>query len=143
MIGLFIKDKKTNKKAEPLIPKKGRMIMDKYKHRSYQDYVFPVFLPKHTTEHLKYNRSEYITLRVNRTLEKVRKLIKCKDPIKWYTARGSYITALVNGGENMGVVAKQAGNTAAIITKHYYKNTEQTKSLHRLNKLFGSDVKAG
>lgn len=107
----------------PLISK-AKAIIDKYEGLSYGNYVFPILTHKHQTEDQKRNRVESFSYRLNNTLEKVCELIGYPEKITWYSARGSFITALIDAGCPVSLVAVQSGNSAQIIEKHYYKMTK-------------------
>lgn len=122
--------KVTKEAIVPLISKANELIM-KYSGTGYSDYVFPILTHKHQTEEQKRNRVESFSLRLNMTLAKVAESIGYNGKITWYSARGSFITALIDAGIPPSLVAIQAGNSAAIIEKHYYKitNPKNVKSL--------------
>lgn len=107
----------------PLITK-AKAIIKKYEGQAYSDYVFPILTHKHQTEEQMRNRVESFSYRLNNTLKKVCEVINYPEHITWYSARGSFITALVDAGLPVSLVAKQAGNSIAMIEKHYYKITK-------------------
>ncbi|MDR2001938.1 MAG: site-specific integrase [Prevotella sp.] len=119
----------------PLIDK-AKAILDKYEGKGYGNYVFPIFTHKHVTERQKRERLERLYRRVNRTLEKVRTRIGYEDKITWNSARGSFITKMINDGYNPSVVAEHSGNSAPIIYKHYYKVMEQAETRQQMNENF-------
>lgn len=112
---------KTNKDAKVPLLDKTLLIINKYKDMGYENFVFPVFTHKHQTEKQKRERLERLYHKVNKTLEKVRVLIKYNGKITWYSSRGSFITKMINDGYNPAVVAEHSGNSPQIIFKHYYK----------------------
>jgi len=115
----------------PLI-NKAKAIIDKYEGLSYGNYVFPILTHKHQTEDQKRNRVESFSYRLNKTLETVCEIIGYPERITWYSARGSFITALIDAGCPVSLVAVQAGNSAQIIEKHYYKMTKPNE-VRRVN----------
>ncbi|GAB6119757.1 phage integrase SAM-like domain-containing protein [Dysgonomonas termitidis] len=125
---------KVAKDANVPLVNKAEAIIRKYISASYQDYVFPIFTYKHQTNLKKKNRVESISLRVNKTLEKVRKKLDYKDKITWYSARGSFITKMLDDGFHPVQVAGYAGNSPDVIYKHYYKATNQDEARTRMNK---------
>lgn len=111
------------KTAKPVLNKKAESIMNKYKGQGYQNYVFPVFTYKHTTTTKKTTRVKQISSRVSQTLSKACRILGIDDKITWYSARGSFISRMVDEGNSPYVVAEMAGNSPMVIYKHYYKNT--------------------
>lgn len=70
------------------------------------------------------NRVIQISNRVSKTLTKVCNILDIKENITWYSARGTFISRMVDAGCSPAVTAEQAGNSVAVIFKHYYKFTE-------------------
>ncbi|WP_165020632.1 tyrosine-type recombinase/integrase [Dysgonomonas sp. ZJ279] len=119
----------------PLIDK-AKAIIKKYKDKSYADYVLPVFTHKHATEKQRREKVERLSNKVNETLEKVRKAVKYEDKITWYSARGSFITKMIDDGYHPVLVAEQAGNSPDMIYRHYYKTTNTDEIRQSMNKNF-------
>lgn len=120
------------KTAKPFFTKKAEQISKKYLGSCYQNYVFPVFTHKHTSTAKKTTRVKQISGRLSQTLTKACKILKIKENITWYSARGSFISRMVDEGYSPYTVAEMAGNSPMVIYKHYYKNTnieETRKSL--------------
>ena len=113
------------KTAKPELLSKAKAIMNKYRGQSYGNYVFPVFTHKHTTTSKKTTRVKQISTRLSQTLTKACKMLRIKENITWYSARGSFISKMVDAGNNPYVVAEMAGNSPLTIYKHYYKNTKR------------------
>ena len=113
------------KKARPIIMQPALDILEKYKGKCYRDYVFPIFLEKHHTDIKRFRRLNNITTRVSETLGKACCILQITEKVTWYSARGSFITAMVDQGYKSMQVAEMAGNSARIIEKHYYKNTKR------------------
>jgi len=114
---------KVSKEAVVPLINKAKQLIKKYSGTGYGNYIFPILTHKHQTEEQKRNRVESFSYRLNNTLLKVAEHIGYNGKITWYSARGSFITALVDAGLPASLVAVQAGNSAAIIEKHYYKIT--------------------
>jgi len=119
----------------PLI-NKAKDIVERYKERCFSDFVLPVFSHKHKTEQQQRDRVERLSSRVNKTLEKVRKEIKYKEKITWYSARGTFITKMIDEGCHPMLVAQLAGISPEIIYKHYYKTTKDKDDIKQMNELF-------
>lgn len=126
---------KTCKKAQMPLTDKAKAIIDRYKAQSYGKFVFPVLLEKHATEKQKILRIIAVQAQVNRLLERVRGIVGYKEKITWYSARGTFITKMLEEGYSPLVVAQFAGNSPQVIYKHYFKNTkfeEMRKSINEL-----------
>lgn len=108
--------RKVNKKATPFLTDKARIIINKYKDEALGDYVF--------------------SMNVNKTLKKVREKLKIKDEITWYSARGTFISKMIDEGFHPMQVAQFAGNSPDMIYHHYYKNTDPKSTLESLNRIF-------
>lgn len=119
----------------PLI-NKAKKIIKRYEEKCFDDFVLPVFSHKHKTEQQQRDRIERLSSRVNKTLDKVRKEIKYKEKITWYSARGTFITKMIDEGYHPMLVAQLAGNSPEIIYKHYYKTTRDKDVINQMNELF-------
>ena len=124
------------KTAKPVLLKKARDIMSKYKGTGYENYVFPVFTHKHTTTAKKTTRVKQLSSRLSKTLTKVCRVLRVKENITWYSARGSFISKMVDAGNNPYVVAEMAGNSPLTIYKHYYKNTKRDEIKKQMEQIF-------
>lgn len=124
------------KTAKPILLKKAKEIMNKYKGTGYENYVFPVFTHKHTTTTKKTTRVKQLSSRLSKTLTKACRMLRIKENITWYSARGSFISKMVDAGNNPYVVAEMAGNSPLTIYKHYYKNTKRDGIKKQMEKIF-------
>lgn len=124
------------KTAKPVLLKKAKDIMNKYKGTGYENYVFPIFTHKHTTTAKKTARVKQLSSRLSKTLTKACKMLRIKENITWYSARGSFISKMVDAGNNPYVVAEMAGNSPLTIYKHYYKNTKQDEIRKQMEQIF-------
>ena len=124
------------KTAKPELLSKAKAIMNKYRGQSYGNYVFPVFTHKHTTTSKKTTRVKQISTRLSQTLTKACKMLRIKENITWYSARGSFISKMVDAGNNPYVVAEMAGNSPLTIYKHYYKNTKREEIKRQMEEMF-------
>lgn len=124
------------KTAKPLLLKKAKDIMDKYKGTGYGNHVFPVFTHKHTTTAKKTTRVKQLSSRLSQTLTKACRMLRIKENITWYSARGSFISKMVDAGNNPYVVAEMAGNSPLTIYKHYYKNTKRDEIKKQMEQIF-------
>lgn len=122
--------------GKPLLIEKSKRIIEKYKGQCIDNYVFPVFTKKHTTEVKMRNRVINISDKVSKTLTKVCEILDIKENITWYSARGTFISRMVDAGCSPAVAAEQAGNSVAVIFKHYYKFTEGETLLTKMNSVF-------
>lgn len=124
---------KYSKIAKMPLTDKARKILNKYKGKGFGNFVFPVFTEKHVTEKQKDLRVLYTIYKVNRVLERVRGMVMYNDKITWYSARGTFITHMIDMGIPVTVVAETAGNSPATIFKNYWKNTQKEEMRHKLN----------
>ena len=126
------------KLAKPLIIGKIRTILDKYRGKGIENYVFPVYTEKQKTDLQKMRKRNNISDKVSKTLDKVCAVLGVEEKMTWYTARGTFITDMLDDGNSLLHVAEMAGNSARIIEKHYYKNTKKEKLRSRMDAKFGS-----
>lgn len=120
------------KTAKPLLIPQSRALLQKYKGTGYGNYVFPVFTRKHTDSMKRSTRVHQISNLVTRTLTKACRILRIKEHVTWYSARGSFISRMVDDGNSPYAVAEMAGNSPITIWKNYYKNTEREKLAERM-----------
>ena len=84
----------------------------------------------------KTTRVKQLSSRLSKTLTKVCKMLRVKENITWYSARGSFISKMVDAGNNPYVVAEMAGNSPLTIYKHYYKNTKRDEIKKQMEQIF-------
>lgn len=113
--------RKCDKVANPIFLPKIQEIIDRYKDKTYGNYVLPIFNEKQQSEAQKHGKVERTTSGVNKTLAKISLELGMKEKVTWYYSRGTYITKAIDLGLNAYQVADQAGNSPKIIEKHYYK----------------------
>jgi hypothetical protein len=82
--------------GKPLLIEKSKQIIEKHEGQGIDNYVFPVFTKKHTTEAKMRNRVIQISNRVSKTLTKVCNILDIKENITWYSARGTFISRMVD-----------------------------------------------
>lgn len=124
------------KTAKPILLKKAKVILDKYRGTGIENFVFPIFTVKHVTSKQKNKRVCKVTEKTNKTLAKACKLLHIKEHITWYSARGSFISKMVDAGNNPYIVAEMAGNSPMTIYKHYYKNTKRDELKTAMEEMF-------
>lgn len=120
------------KTAKPLLIPQSRALLRKYKGTGYGNYVFPVLTRKHTDSVKRSTRVNQISTLVTRTLSKACRILRIKEHVTWYSARGSFISRMVDDGNSPYAVAEMAGNSPMTIWKNYYKNTEREKLAERM-----------
>lgn len=125
------------KLAKPLLIDRLVEIIDKYRGKGIDDYVFPVYTAKHKTDKQKMGRRNSISSQVGETLDKVCRILGIDEKMTWYTARGTFISSELDAGTSIFHVAEMAGNSARTIEKHYYKNTKQEELRQRMNARYG------
>ncbi|WP_299998488.1 phage integrase SAM-like domain-containing protein [uncultured Alistipes sp.] len=126
------------KLAKPLLIDRLIEILDKYRGKGIDNYVFPVYTEKHVTDKQKVGRRNSFSSLVSETLDKVCEILGIDEKMTWYTARGTFISSELDAGTPITHVAEMAGNSARTIEKHYYKNTKQEELRQRMNARYGS-----
>lgn len=127
---------KVCKEAKVPLIDKAKAIMNKYRGKGYDNYVFPIFTKNNITEKQKRIRLENLYHKVSVTLRKVSQRISYNEKITWNSSRGSFITKMINDGYNPAVVAEHAGNSPQIIFKHYYKVMGHAETRQQMNNSF-------
>lgn len=126
------------KLAKPLLIDRLIEILNKYRGKGIDNYVFPVYTEKHVTDKQKVGRRNSFSSLVSETLDKVCEILGIDEKMTWYTARGTFISSELDAGTPITHVAEMAGNSARTIEKHYYKNTKQEELRQRMNARYGS-----
>ena len=126
------------KLAKPLLIDRLIEILDKYRGKGIDNYVFPGYTEKHVTDKQKVGRRNSFSSLVSETLDKVCEILGIDEKMTWYTARGTFISSELDAGTPITHVAEMAGNSARTIEKHYYKNTKQEELRQRMNARYGS-----
>ncbi len=62
-------------------------------------------------------------------------MLRVKENITWYSARGSFISKMVDAGNRPYVVAEMTGNSP-LIYKLYYKNTKRDEIKKPMEQIF-------
>ena len=125
------------KKARIKFNSKAKAITEKYKDKCFENYMLPIFTHKHPTEQQRDRKRRRTGEKVGLILEKVRKIIKYKDKITWYSARGTFISEMIASDIHPVDVAAMAGNSPNTIYKHYYKNVDQKQIDDKMEKALG------
>ena len=125
------------KPARMKFTEKAQAIVDRHKDKCYGDYLLPVFSHKHQTEAQKRGRLKRLCDKVNKTLKKVKGLIKYKGKLTWYSARGTFISKMIDNNIHPIIVAQMAGNSPNTIYKHYFKNTTEDVIDKQVEKAYG------
>ena len=125
------------KKARIKLNAKAKSIIEKYKDKCFQNYMLPLISHKLNTEIQRHRKLKRTQERVSLVLEKIRKLIKHKDKITWYSARGTFISEMIASDIHPIDVAAMAGNSPNTIYKHYYKNVDQKQVDSKMERALG------
>ncbi len=64
-------------------------------------------------------------------------LIKYKGKLTWYSARGTFISKMIDNNIHPIIVAQMAGNSPNTIYKHYFKNTTEDVIDKQVEKAYG------
>ena len=133
----IIKRERIKYPKEAVMPfnNKAKAIAEKYKEKCYGDYVLPLFTYKHTTEKKQRMRLRGVEANMTITLNKVAKKLRC-ERFKWYAARGTFITKMLDEMYHPIAVAEFAGNSPQTIYNHYWKQTKQEDVLADMNRMF-------
>lgn len=123
---------KTPKKAKPPFVPRAEAIANKYRNECYADFVLPIFSARHDTHIRKKNRVNHLCGEVNKTLRRIVNLLGYDEEITWYSARGTYITMMVDKKYPPGVVAEHSGNSVITIYKFYWKNQNESDIIAEL-----------
>lgn len=124
------------KTAKPILLQKAKVILDKYRGTGVGNFVFPIFTVKHVTSKQKHKRASKVTEKANKAIAKACRLLHIEEHITWYAARGSFISKMVDAGNNPYIVAEMAGNSPMTIYKHYYKNTKRDELKTAMEEMF-------
>ena len=83
------------KRAKIKLNSKAKDIIDRYKDKCCENYVLPIFNHKHPTTLQKDWRLKKVGVRVSEVLTKICKIIKYKERVTWYAARGTFISEMI------------------------------------------------
>ncbi len=125
------------KKARIKLNSKALAIIENHKAKCYQNYMLPLISHKLTTEIQRIRKLKRTQERVSLVLEKVRKIIKHKEKITWYSARGTFISEMIASDIHPVDVAGMAGNSPNTIYKHYYKVMDQKQVDTKMERALG------
>ena len=114
---------------------KTASLIEKYKSESYMDYVFPIFKRKDMIQRHKYERVRYMTLTVNATLRKICMEQGIEERVVWSSARGSFISRMIDEGYHPLQIAQMAGNSPNTIYKYYYAITNPEQIREGMNRI--------
>ena len=123
---------KTPKKAQPIFVPRAEKIVEKYRNHCYGNFVLPIFGKQHDTHAKQKNRMTYICGEVNTALRRIVSILGFDEEITWYSARGTYITMMVDQKCSPEVVAKHAGCSVSTLYKYYWKNLRESEIIAEL-----------
>ena len=128
---------KCDKRAQVLLVDKAKIIIDRYqtKYKRSPDYVFPVFTRKHNTELKMYERVKRLSSLVCHLLRKICDESGITEKVIWSSARGSFISRLIDEGYHPLQIAEQTGNSPHTIYKYYYSNTNKKAMRVDMNRI--------
>jgi hypothetical protein len=101
----------------PLIDK-AKEIMYKYEEKCHENFALPIFLPNHITKQQQYERIERLSYHLNKTLEKVCKIIRYREKITWHSAQSAFIVRMLEQGFHPAIIAKFTGCSLKGICKY-------------------------
>ena len=121
------------KTARPPFLPRAQKIAEKYRHLCCGDYVLPLFPKVDMTELQRKSRMNYLSLQVSATLRRAMDVLGFSvENICWYSARGTYITMMLDRKYDPGVVAQHCGNSVLTIYKNYFKNLKERDIIKEL-----------
>lgn len=111
-------------------------IANKYRDKCIGNYVLPIFTQKHDTE--KKQRCAIKTFRnyANPTLKKIASMVGFEGYISMYSARGTFITKMLDEGYHPVEVAEMSGNSPQTIYNNYFKQTKNESIQEHGNNMF-------
>ncbi|MDR1504843.1 MAG: phage integrase SAM-like domain-containing protein [Prevotella sp.] len=127
---------KCNKQVRVVLLDKARDIIEKYRKETYMNYAFPIFKKRDMSEKNMYELVSRLTVKVNKTLNKICQRQGITERVTWSTARSSFISKLIDEGYHPLQIAEQVGNNPQTIYKYYYINTNRENMRKHLNELF-------
>ena len=129
---------KTPKKAKPPFVPRAEAIARKYSSECYANFLLPIFTKKQDTHEKKKNRICHLCGEVNKALRRIVSLLGYDEEITWYSARGTYITMMIDKRYLPEVVASHSGCNVATLYKHYWKNLKEREIIAELCEEFGN-----
>ena len=129
---------RTPKKARPPFVPRAEAIAQKYRSECFSDFVLPIFSARHDTHIRKKHRVGALCGLVNTTLRHIVGLLGYDEEITWYSARGTYITMMVDKKYPPDVVAEHSDNSVITIYKFYWKNQNEGDIIAELCEEFGN-----
>ena len=132
------KRKKTHRQVEVPITPVMRSIIDKYKGKSKDGYVFPIM---NDEEEEKHKTKDYVFKKfrsnLNIWLKHIGKQLETDYELHTYVFRHTAITVALNNGLPISYVANAAGTSVDMIQAHYY-NGECEQNREMLTNVFMS-----
>ncbi len=125
------------KRAKIKLNAKAKEIIERYQDKCYANYILPVFTHKQQTELQQDWRLKRVGRDVSAVLSKICKIIRYKENITWYSARGTFISEMIASDIHPIDVAAMAGNSPNTIYKHYYKNVDQKEVDGKMERALG------
>lgn len=101
----------------PLVPQAEELIK-KY-HDSKNQYLFPIFSNRHTTEQEKANRLHKVITKVNKRLKQIGEELNIPIPITTYVARHSQATIMKKAGISTAIIGQIMGHSSERVTQVY------------------------
>jgi integrase len=133
---IHVKRKKTHKPVEiPVNPVMAKII-DKYRGRTKNGYIFPIMDDEKEKEYkLRDYLFKYFGIRVNVWLKHVEKELGTDYALYAYVFRHTAITFALDNNIPFSYVAMAAGTSIEMIQKHYY-NGNNPQNTERLQQVF-------
>lgn len=82
-----------------------------------------------------YDRVDNVNLSVRTTLKRICQELGIQERITWYSARGSFISRMIDEGYHPLQIAQQTGNSPSTIYRYYYAVTDREGIEERMNRV--------
>lgn len=118
--GMIIYERtKFPKQVKPLLIDRLINILNKYRGKGIDNYVFPVYTETHVTDKQKMGHRNSIYIFAAKHWVRFVKILGIDEKMTWHTARGILISSELDAD-----IAETTGNSVRTIGKYYYKNTQ-------------------
>lgn len=119
---------KTGKRINIPLRDEAKIIIDRHRKQSVQEYIFPVLSDDiHKTEAQKYMRRKKVLRNINKYLKEISKIIGEDVNLTSYVARHSYATVLKNSGVNIALISETLGHSDLKTTQIYLDSFENSQ----------------
>lgn len=134
---IFYERVKCDKRAQVILIEKAKVIIERHrpKFKRSPDYIFSVFTRKHDTEVKMNGRIKRLSSFVCQLLRRICNESGITEEVSWSSARGSFISRLIDEGYHPLQISEQTGNSPHTIYKYYYSNTNKEAMREDMNRI--------